>query len=54
MCSCHPPVTWNVEPQNRDPQLCIVLSNTSRTATDDEEGANDVEELTLTWQLVVG
>ena len=33
-----PPVTWNVEPQNRDPPPSIVLSDTSRTATD-EEGA---------------
>ena len=51
MCSCPPPVTWNVESQNRDPPPSIVLSDTSQTATDEEEGADDDGELTLTWPV---
>lgn len=41
ICNWPSPATWNVEPQKREPPQSIVLSETSLTATDEEEDAGD-------------
>lgn len=41
ICNWPSPATWNVELQKREPPPSIVLSETSLTATDEEEDADD-------------